>query len=100
MKTDFENSFADFLEERLGSALFTLRERNVDYRKLSDKYEELLSYQYQNIDEYRAAITQIADIGGKLCDMEKRLLFLAGMREYRRIVDALSSDEFERLFTE
>jgi len=99
MKANFTNDFADFLEERLGKVLFTLREKNKEYRSLSDKYEALLNNQYQSIEEYRQALSQIVDIGGKLGDIEKRYLFLMGMREHARMEDALSSKSFEKLFT-
>ena len=99
MKKDFANGFADFLDERLGDALFALREKNEDYRNLSHEYAALLNGQYQSIDEYRRAISRIADIGGKLDDILKRYLLLVGMREHARMEDALSSKSFEKLFT-
>lgn len=98
MKMDFADGFADFLEERLGKALFDLREKNTDYRKLSDEYAALLNGQYQSVEEYRQAVSKIADIGQKLNDIEKHYLFLAGMREHAKIENALSSDEFEKIF--
>lgn len=98
MKTSFANGFADFLEERLGDALFELRKKNKNYRDLSDEHAVLLNSQYNSIDEYRQAITKMAEINVKLGDIQKHYLFLAGMREHARIADALSSDDFENLF--
>ena len=100
MKADFTSDFADFLEERLGKALFALRERNEEYLNLSDEFEVLLNSRYQSVDEYGQAISKIADISRKLNDIEKRYLFLAGMREHARMEGALSSDDFESLFIE
>ena len=99
MNTSFANGFADFLEERLGDALFVLREKNEEYRDLSGEYATLLKSQFQTIDEYKLALSQITDIVRKLGDIEKRYLFLAGMREHAGIEDALSSEAFETLFT-
>lgn len=98
MKTDFANGFADFLEERLGNSLFTLRQDNEEYRKLSDRRDALLNEQHQNVEEYRQALADIAEVSNKLGDIAKRYLFLAGMREHARMEDALSSEAFEKLF--
>lgn len=98
MKADLENGFADFLEERLGAALFALREKNEEYRKLSDEYAALLNGQYQSAGEYRQALSEIAEINVKLGDIQKHYLFLAGMREHARMEDALSSDDFIKIF--
>jgi len=98
MKADYTNDFADFLEERLGKVLFALREKNKEYRSLSDEYVGLLNAHYQSVDEYKQAISKIADIGDKLGDIEKRYLFLAGMREHTKMEAALSSKTFEELF--
>ncbi len=98
MKNGFADGFADFLEDRLGKALFTLREKDEDYRKLSDEYAALLNGAYQTADDYQQAMLKITDVGQKLGDFEKHYLFLAGMREHARMESALSSDEFEKLF--
>jgi hypothetical protein len=98
MKSDVANDLGDFLEEQLGKVLFTLRERNEEYRSLSDEYEALLNTHSQDIGEYRQAITKITEIGKKLSDIEKHYLFLVGMREHMQIENALASDDFEDSF--
>ncbi len=99
MKTDYNHELASFLEERLGEALSSLRESNGEYRALSDEYAALICGRYEAVDEYDRAISRIADISERLGDTLKHFLFLAGLREHAKMEEALTSEDFDHLFT-
>jgi hypothetical protein len=100
MNVEFSKDFADFLEDRLGKALCSLRDTNNDYRTLSDDLESLFNTPFESIDEYKQAISKIAEIIQSIRDTEKHYLFVSGMREFMFFESTLKSDEFIKHFSD